>query len=158
MFRVREVQDKQGLALAQGIRYQVFVEEQGIDPSLEQDGIDIQCKHVIAWHGDSAIGTARLYVEGDAGRIGRMAVLPEFRRKGAGRRLLAALREVARGEGCNYVYVHAQLHAVPFYASQGFVAYGEEFVEAHVPHVCMRAFLAGGVHLDTTFDTEVSVP
>ena len=73
---------------ASSIRRSVFVQEQGIDESEEWDEHDSVSTHVLAWLGDKPVGTARLLPEG---KIGRMAVLPEFRSQGIGSAMLLAL-------------------------------------------------------------------
>jgi predicted GNAT family N-acyltransferase len=137
--RIDTVADERTLSLGLAVRHRVFVEEQGVAPQLESDGRDAHAKHVVAWLGDQVVGTARLVVEGQVGRIGRMAVLREYRGQGVGGRLLAALMKLARSEGLVAVYVHAQLTAVDFYRRAGFVTEGEEFSEANIPHIKMVA-------------------
>ena len=52
--------------------------------------------------------------------------------------ILAALVERAAARGMwRSTSSNAQTHATPFYARYGFVAFGEEFVEAGIPHVAM---------------------
>jgi predicted GNAT superfamily acetyltransferase len=63
------------------VRRAVFVQEQGIDEALEWDDADALSLHAVAYQGAQAIGTGRLLPDA---RIGRMAVLPEFRNKGVG--------------------------------------------------------------------------
>ena len=64
---------------------------------LERDELDPHCHHVIARdaHGQP-IGTGRLTPER---KIGRMAVLPDWRGRGVGDALLLALIEQARATG-----------------------------------------------------------
>jgi predicted GNAT family N-acyltransferase len=38
---------------------------------------------------------------------------------------------------CGYFYLHAQVSVMPLYASLGFKAYGERFVEADIEHQAM---------------------
>ncbi|MDN2709496.1 GNAT family N-acetyltransferase [Janthinobacterium sp. SUN118] len=45
---------------------------------------------------------------------------------GIGKRLLAALEQLARGRGIRRLHLSASLNAVPFYAAAGFVALREE--------------------------------
>ncbi|NLN18251.1 MAG: GNAT family N-acetyltransferase [Firmicutes bacterium] len=139
MFHIDTVADERTLSLGLEVRRRVFVEEQGVAPQLESDGLDASARHVVAWLGDQVIGTARLVIEDRVGRIGRMAVLREHRGQGVGSRLLSALLDVARREGLEGVYVHAQLTAVGFYGRFGFVPEGEEFLEAGIPHIKMVA-------------------
>ena len=71
------------------IRHKVFVEEQGIDPKLEWDDLDRQAHFVLAYNdSDIPIGTARFF---DNGKIGRMAVLPEYRHNGCGECILSTI-------------------------------------------------------------------
>jgi predicted GNAT family N-acyltransferase len=127
------------------IRQQVFVHEQGVDPDLEWDGKDALCVHVIAYAGEDikrdAVGTGRLMPDG---KIGRMAVLREFRGRGIGGRILLALMDEARARGLQTTYLHAQTHALEFYERFGFIAVGEEFQEAGIPHRKMSCNLTHG--------------
>jgi len=132
-------------AMLKHIRSQVFVEEQGIDPAIEWDGQDADCTHVLAYDGHDikrdAVGTGRL---SRTGKIGRMAVFKEHRGQGIGGRILVALMDEARADGLHSVYLHAQTHAQAFYQRFGFIAEGEEFLEAGIPHRKMRCDLRDG--------------
>jgi hypothetical protein len=70
-----------------------------------------------------------------------MAVLKAWRGKGVGGAILEALMDEARALGWPEVTLNAQTHAMPFYASYGFEAFGEEFIEAGIPHRRMRKTL-----------------
>src|SRR2546427_6049891 len=66
------------LPLARPVREEVFVEEQRVPRELELDEWDERSDHAVARDSKGqAIGTARLLPDG---RIGRMAVLGEWRR------------------------------------------------------------------------------
>lgn len=121
------------------IRTIVFVEEQAVAESEEWDGLDPECVHAVAEHpDDGVIGTGRLH---PAGKIGRMAVLAQWRRHGVGAALLRLLLDEARERGLENVYLHAQVPVLGFYARFGFVADGPEFQEAGIPHRLMRLYL-----------------
>jgi predicted GNAT family N-acyltransferase len=126
---------------ALGVRRRVFVEEQGVDPAIEQDGLDDACRHAVAWCDGKVIGTGRLLPEPAGLRLGRMAVLPAHRRRGVGSMLIACLLAWARENGHRRVYVHAQTHAVGFYARHGFGPVGSSFLEAGIPHIEMELLL-----------------
>jgi predicted GNAT family N-acyltransferase len=85
-----------------------------------------------------AIGTGRLAPDG---KVGRMAVLAEYRGLGVGAAVLDHLLDCARAAGMTRCYLHAQTHALDFYARHGFVAHGAEFVEADIPHQEMELAL-----------------
>ena len=60
------------------IRMAVFVDEQGVTPEEEIDGIDDQCIHYIAMQGDRPIATARIIPKSSIAKIGRVAVVREM--------------------------------------------------------------------------------
>jgi predicted GNAT family N-acyltransferase len=139
-FTVRVLDWSDAARLARPVREAVFVAEQGVPAELEWDDRDGVSRHAVATDGaGAAIGTARLLPEG---RIGRMAVLKTWRRKGVGAALMRALLDEARRAGMRTITLHAQTHAADFYRSLGFSARGGEFDEAGIPHVEMRLELA----------------
>lgn len=121
------------------VRNAVFVEEQRISPELEFDGLDRQCHHFIARDIQRRpIGTGRLSPEG---KIGRMAVLHEWRRQGVGKSLLRAMIEQAHNLDLTKVTANAQVTALDFYEKFGFTEEGEVFFEAGIPHRAIRLIL-----------------
>ena len=113
------------------VRRPVFIDEQGVSEAEELDGEDASAQHFLATdeHG-RPIGTARLL---PTGQIGRMAVLPAWRRRDVGARLLACALEAAERRGLE-VFLHAQVDAQGFYERNGFVAAGGVFLEADIEH------------------------
>ena len=129
-------------AAIRSIRRHVFVEEQGIPENLEWDGRDADCCHVLALAGSTeAVATGRLLADG---RIGRMAVLREWRGRGVGSALLERLQRCALEQGLRRVYVHAQLDVAAFYSRAGFQVVGQPFSAAGMPHIEMTKVLAAG--------------
>ncbi len=121
------------------VRRQVFIEEQGVPKALEQDALDKECQHAIAWDDeDRPIATGRLLPDG---HIGRLAVLRSWRGRGLGKALMRALTQLAQRQGIAVVELNAQTHALGFYENLGFKAKGEEFMEAGIPHRHMRLIL-----------------
>jgi predicted GNAT family N-acyltransferase len=118
------------------LRFAIFVGEQNVPAGIELDDLDANCMHAIAYDADGkAIGTGRLLPDG---RIGRMAVVAEWRRRGIGAEILAALIEEARKRGHAEVVVSAQLRAAEFYRDAGFVAEGKVYEDAGILHQTMR--------------------
>ena len=121
------------------IRRAVFVDEQGGPPEDEPDAWDASARHWLVLLGGQAIGTARLYEPSPGvGKVGRVAVLPEFRGAGVGRRLVEEVAAHARAHGYREVILDAQTAACAFYERLGFTAEGEVFMEAGIPHQRMR--------------------
>jgi predicted GNAT family N-acyltransferase len=138
MLRIELMAWDKARAQAAPIRIAVFVDEQGVPPELEMDGIDARCLHALAFQGERAVGTGRLLPDG---HIGRMAVLKAFRGQGVGGAVLAKLMGAAKSRGDREVLLSAQVHAVPFYREYGFEVFGEVYQEAGIPHQDMRRAL-----------------
>lgn len=120
---------------AKPVRLAVFVQEQGIDESEEWDESDPVSTHALAFLGEECVGTGRLLPEG---KIGRMAVLKAFRRRGVGAAVLKALMGEAAKQGLNELSLSAQHQAVKFYRQFGFETEGEPHVEVGIPHQWMK--------------------
>ena len=114
------------------VRRRVFIEEQGVPESMEWEEQDARCDWFLAESADGdAIGVARLTPDS---RIGRMAVLPRWRRQGVGSALLDAALAKAGERAYGQVSLHAQTHALGFYGRAGFREEGPEFMEAGISH------------------------
>lgn len=126
--------DKQ--AQIASVRMRVFVQEQKVPAEIEMDDRDVVCQHVLAYDvNHNPVGTGRLDPKG---KIGRMAVLAQYRGMGIGGKILQALIQYGQKNGIKRFYLSAQTHAVGFYEKYGFTKYGETFEEAGIPHVMMR--------------------
>jgi len=123
-------------AAIDSIRHRVFVVELGVPAEIERDGRDPSCRHAIAETPEGRIiGCGRLLPDG---QIGRIAVLPEWRRHGVGAAVIERLMELARDEGHSRVMLNAQSNAGGFYLRHGFVRTGEPWLEAGLEHVAME--------------------
>jgi predicted GNAT family N-acyltransferase len=139
IFRVRLVEWRDAAETLARLRTAVFVVEQNVPADLEMDGRDGGCVHALAETiAGEPIGTGRLMPDG---RIGRMAVLAGWRGKGVGAAILEALMAEAKRRGFRETYLHAQSHAKDFYARHGYAVEGDEYLEAGIPHIGMRAKL-----------------
>ena len=120
------------------IRTIVFVEEQEVPLELEMDEYDAVATHFLLRDGETPLATARLVDKHGLAKIGRVAVLKEVRGRGLGLLLMQAVIEEAKHRGFTESVLDAQTYAVPFYARLGYVAEGEEFDDAGIPHFLMR--------------------
>ncbi len=124
-----------GEPLLRSIRDAVFIQEQGVPAELEWDGLDEGCRHALALsHTGDAIGCGRILPNG---HIGRIAVLPQWRKQKVGTAIMEALLDYARAHDYKMVDVDAQTYALPFYHSLGFIEHGKEFMDAGLPHIKM---------------------
>jgi predicted GNAT family N-acyltransferase len=127
------------LEALRAVREPVFVVEQQVPIELEWDELDPRSRHVLARDtGGAPIGAGRLTPEH---KIGRMAVLPQWRGRGVGAAMLTALTDLARTLGYGEVGLHAQVSAIDFYRRAGFQPYGDRFMEAGIEHQSMRRAL-----------------
>ncbi|GMQ75948.1 MAG: GNAT family N-acetyltransferase [Gammaproteobacteria bacterium] len=133
--QVRLARWKHDSAAIRVVRNAVFSVEQGIAETLDFDGRDHECVHVLARVGEGEIvGTARMLPDG---HVGRIAVHKDWRGRGVGTRLVEYLTEVARERGLADVHLNSQVQAAEFYLRLGFEACGDTFMEAGIEHVLM---------------------
>lgn len=146
-FRVEVVDYGSALPDLRAIRDVVFVEEQRVPVEIERDALDAACTHVLARDADGRpIGTGRL---APTGKLGRMAVLRDWRGRGVGRAMLLRLVDAARAAGLAEIVLHAQVDAERFYAADGFLPVGERFEEAGIVHQAMRRVLGSPMAVET---------
>jgi len=131
-------------ALASPLRYEVFVNEQEIDPELEWDAADETAVHAVVINKlGQAVATGRLLQpQSRVAQIGRMAVNKALRGGSLGRLVVNTLIEKARLRGDREVLLHAQCSAEGFYRRLGFTAHGDIFQDAGIDHIEMRMNLA----------------
>ena len=125
------------------VRKEVFVVEQGVPEDLEYDAYDAVAVHVLAVRDDGVpLGAGRLlHGEPGVGVLGRLAVVREARGLGVGVALVRGVEAAARAVGLTAVDLGAQTHALGFYERLGYVAYGDEFLDAGMAHRAMRRAL-----------------
>ncbi len=137
--QIRLARWEQDSAAIRSVRNTVFSDEQGISETLDFDGRDHECVHVLAQIGEGeAIGTARMLPDG---HVGRIAVHKKWRGRGVGMRLVEFLTDVARERGFAKIHLHSQVQAAGFYARLGFEERGETFMEAGIEHMLMVRIL-----------------
>ena len=140
---IRLARDERDRAAVFVIRGAVFVSEQQVPVEEEWDERDTAADHFLALADGVPLGTVRLVDQGDGmGLLGRLAVLPKGRGGGTGAALVRAVEERARERGFDRVELHAQTHALGFYARLGYTAHGDEFLDAGIPHLHMVRDLA----------------
>ncbi|WP_177420382.1 GNAT family N-acetyltransferase [endosymbiont of Lamellibrachia barhami] len=132
-FQIRIAHWSEDQVLLKQVREIVFVHEQHVPPTLEWDGLDEGALHLLAVERGTGepIGTSRLL---RTGQIGRMAVIRSWRGRGVGKALLQKLLVIADQNSYPGMFLNAQSTALSFYAQHGFVAEGDEFMDAGIPH------------------------
>jgi len=137
-YQIKHCETEEEIQQAFEIRRRVFIMEQQIDKNLERDDQDKHADHFLAFADGKVVGAARLVTQANNhAKLGRMAVLKEYRRQGVGRDLLKATLEVARNQQIEAIVLHAQASARTFYVAMGFKEDGRPFMEAGIPHQTM---------------------
>lgn len=124
------------------LRRIVFIEEQGVSEADELDDLDDGAIHLLARDQGRPVASARLLLQGEVGKIGRVCVLKEMRGTGLGQLLmLKALEELSRLPEITTAKLGAQCHALGFYEKLGFTAFGPIYDDAGIPHRDMKIVL-----------------
>lgn len=141
---LRTAEGPEEIAAALDLRMRVFCGEQGVTRDEELDGLDEQAEHLVAVEDDGAIAaTCRLLLETpETLRLGRMATAPEARGQGLAAALLALAEQRGREHGARRIVLDAQLTARRLYERAGYVAHGDVFDDARIPHIAMELRLA----------------
>ena len=140
MIRIKFVQTAADRASCFQIRDAVFCTEQKVPVAIERDTYDADALHFLAVDDGQPVGTARVVMKdnGKTAKIGRVAVLALNRGAGIGKLLLAAIEASPALQQVDHFALEAQTHALKFYTALGYVAHGDEFIEAGIPHFKMR--------------------
>lgn len=120
---------------AYAVRKQVFMDEQGF--STELDETDKIATHVILYDNDKPIATGRIYQENGEYHIGRICVLKAYRKNHLASIVMQTLEEIGFKQ-TDTIYLSAQLQAKGFYEKLGYLAYGDEYMDEHCPHIMMK--------------------
>jgi predicted GNAT family N-acyltransferase len=149
---IRRCETQEELETCKRLRWTVFVEEQGVPPSLEHDEHDrlpepgearAPVHALVEWIAADGrripCAAGRFIWKGEAlAKLQRMAVIDDARGRGVGARLLAFLEGEARRLGAVRFTLGAQVHARGFYERAGYAATSGVFDDAGIPHVTME--------------------
>jgi predicted GNAT family N-acyltransferase len=129
------IEETDDLAACHALRRTVFIEEQGVPEAEELDDQDAGAVHLLARLDGRPVGSARLILKGDTGKIGRVCVLKDQRGTGLGAALMRAALDALRARpGISRATLGSQVHAIAFYEKLGFVAEGPVYDDAGIPH------------------------
>ena len=118
------------------VRSAVFVVEQNC-AYQDPDGLDSISHHLWFEENGEIKAYLRIFAQDDEwAKIGR--VITTDRGKGLGSKILkagvTACKEIL---GKDKIFIEAQCYATGFYAKEGFVCVGDEFMEDGIPHIKM---------------------
>lgn len=135
MIQVRKITAPEDLKKAFAIRDKVFVQDQNVPAHLEHEHDDI-AHHFLATLNNEVVGAARWRKTENGYKLERFAVLKEARGKGVAKAIIAAVLNDIPKEA-TYIYLNAQLDAIPVYEKSGFIKQGPMFEEAGIQHFKM---------------------
>ncbi len=139
---IKIVRSKSDLNDAQNVRSGVFTVEQGIDRSIEQDGFDDCCDHIVAYLEGEAVGTVRIhYISDQQAKIERLAVKAETRGQKIGYKIMEKALNFLAEKNIKEIFLDSQYHAKSFYEKFGFKQIGDVFDEVGIVHVKMKKTL-----------------
>lgn len=136
-FTIEQVSwDSPKQALLKAVREVVFIEEQKVPLYIEWDEHDQDAIHLLALNNSGqGIGCARILKKG---RIGRMAVMRDWRGQRLGLALLDEAIKICKSLGMQTVAISSQTHAIKFYEKAGFTVTSEAYIDANIWHVDMQ--------------------
>lgn len=147
MIRIQRIErDSPLYAQERELRERVLLGPIGLDLNWfdrNYPGCDVSAEHFVAVveavPGQRVVGCALLVpAHPGAGQLMQMAVDPQRQGEGIGRRLVVAVESRAFGPlGLRELFCHARSGSEGFYRRLGWLAEGEPFVEAGVPHLRM---------------------
>lgn len=141
MYDITIQQGIENVPLAEDIREEVFVREQGFTKEIEIDEHDKEAYHVLICDNKKPVATARAFEEAPGVyHIGRVCVKKVYRGKGLGKELILQLEKYCKEVGAKKFTLGAQLHAESFYKNLGYRREGEEFLDEGQPHIEMVKF------------------
>ncbi len=140
--QVKRVDTQSELNDAWQVRIAVFVDEQGVPPAVELDEYEASSEHIIVYNDDKLpVGTGRLRMVDGVAKLERICILAAYRQYGLGRKIVAALEEIASGKGLTTAKLHGQSQAEHFYHKLGYQTKSAVFMEDGIPHVLMTKSL-----------------
>lgn len=139
MLEIRVAKNEADLREALNIRRSIFVDEQRLYTTSDEDELDAQATHLLATVNGNIVGTVRVYSRGNSTWWGgRMAVLPSFRGKDIGSSLTKAAVELVREAKANRFLAYIQSQNVPFFERLGWRKLEDVFC-CGLPHALMEA-------------------
>jgi len=138
MTEVRPARHADEVRAALALRHEVFVVEQRVPLDEEVDAHDETALHLVAVDDGAVVATARVVMDGETAKLGRVAVAARARRRGIASRLLAESEARARALGARRIALAAQTGALALYEHAGYTPYGERFLDAGIEHLMME--------------------
>lgn len=107
------------------LRQQVLYPAQNLyEMELDEDNNGI---HFGAFTDAALVGIISLFQDGSSFQFRKLAVSPDFQKKGIGNSLLTRVEEYAQSEGGTIIWCNARVSAIGFYLKAGYAHTGQLF-------------------------------
>ncbi len=117
-------------------RAKIFMFEQKIW-YLDMDNVDYNAQHLFLEENGEVVAYLRAFSGETDGEIHIGRVLSVEHNKGLGTVLMNKALEYFKENDVKSIVLNSQIPAVRFYKKLGFDTFGEEFIEARIPHIKM---------------------
>jgi len=138
MIRVVKCRSVEELVDHYTIRKIVFIDEQNVSYEEEFDLVEKERIPFVLYLDKNPIGAARINLFKEYAKIERVCILKEYRNAGYGKFLMGYLIEYIKSLGYKEIQLASQTRAIGFYEKLGFQKYGNEFLDANIPHYKMK--------------------
>ncbi len=117
------------------IRKKVFIDEQCYIVDIDDE--DKTATHFIEYYKNTPVGTCRIIKkDNNSIKIGRFAILEEYRNKNLGKELLDEVEKYAKENNYKKIYLDAQFDKRGFYFKSGYKVLSDKlFLDENYPHI-----------------------
>ena len=133
--KIRLIKNKDELNSILKIREIVFIKGQNVPGKRERDGLENESKQVIVLYKNRPIGCARIRFINKKAKLERIALLPKYRKRGLGKKLMAYLINYSKKHKVREIYLHGQCRIQKFYEGVGFKTRGAVFMDGGMKHL-----------------------
>lgn len=121
------------------LREIIFIKGQNVSKELERDNYDDIATHFMLLDNENVpIGVARVLKNSNYAIVGRVGILEEYRKNGAGLFLMQSVIDYCKHNNFPKIVLGSQEHAIDFYKKLGFEVIGERYMDAKIPHFKMH--------------------
>lgn len=141
--KIKIVNNQKMLNQALKVREIVFINEQKVPLSEENDQYETKATHFLVYNKkNQPIATCRIRVYSDNKiKIERVCVLKAYRNLEIGKNLINFAEQEAKTQGFNQVVLSAQTQVLDFYQKLGYQVCSKPFMEANIEHYLMEKSL-----------------
>jgi predicted GNAT family N-acyltransferase len=133
---IKQVSWQEASKQLKAIRKIVFLIEQNVPQKEEWDGRDDNSNtlHYLLTLNSIPTGTARVLLDNNTAKIGRVAILKEQRGKGFATQLMRQIIKDLKASGIQTITLDSQIYICNLYEKLGFIKTGDIFMDAGIEH------------------------